>query len=127
MNTCSYIKPDGRCGARPMCGRDLCCFHSPDMVETCREARRRGGKVNRKPTTLPPTTPDAPLTSAPDVAAFLASTTNRTTRGEIDCRVANAVSCLPGQLLRALEGGDLERRLERLEDLLSGKHNRRTA
>lgn len=68
---------------------------------------------------LPPETPDAPLSSAPDVVALLGETINQVRRGDVDPKVANTVGYLSGVLIRALEVGDIEQRLATLEAIVS--------
>jgi hypothetical protein len=73
---------------------------------------------------LPASAPDLPLASVTDVAAFLATTINETRRGQLDPRVANSMGALCGQLLRALEGGNLAARIEALEAVLKLRNRR---
>jgi hypothetical protein len=126
---CTAMKLDGTpCKAKRLAGKPFCTFHDPDLQEVRREGRKLGGKVrNARSVTLPPETPDASLTTVQDVTHFLAVTVNAVLKGKVDCRVGNCVAALVGQLLRSLESGGLEDRLQQLENLLSGKHNRRTA
>jgi hypothetical protein len=82
------------------------------------EGRRRGGvncaRVLRL-VTLPPDAPDIPLATVQDVATLLGATIAQVRKGTIDCRVGNCIGQLAGVLLKAMEAGDLERRLEALE------------
>jgi hypothetical protein len=57
--------------------------------------------------------------NAIELARFIAVTMVETRGGKIDPRVSNAVSQLAGSFLRALELGELERRVSELE------HNRK--
>jgi hypothetical protein len=73
----------------------------------------RSGRVSQsqKLATVPPGTPDLPLDTVADVArAALAITFNQARRGQVGVALANCLGQLAGQLLRATEGGDLERR-----------------
>jgi hypothetical protein len=52
---------------------------------------------------------------------MLEETINNVRQGRIDLRVSNAIGFLSGILLRALENGPLEERLNHLEAILGGK------
>ena len=61
---------------------------------------------------------EAPLERVQDVAELLSDTIHQVRRGELEPRVANAVGYLAGTLLKALQAGELEERMEQLERLL---------
>lgn len=123
IRQCRHIKSDGeRCKANAARDSDLCFFHDPAKAGERAAARRAGGEKGRA-AVLPPGTPDASLGSIADVAAVIGQTINQVRRGEVDPRVANAVGYLAGVLLKALEVGEVERRLEALEEIV----NRRPA
>jgi hypothetical protein len=65
---------------------------------------------------LPSDTPDLPLRTVADVIAALGETMNQVRTGRIDARVGNCLGVLAGVLLKAIEGGDLERRIAALEE-----------
>jgi hypothetical protein len=115
VDQCSSIKPDGsRCRAGALPGKPFCVFHDPTLSDRRAEGRRRGGE-NRRAPVLPADAPDLLLTSVADVVALLGQTINQVRRGELDPRVGNAVGYLGSVLLRAIEGGELERRIAALE------------
>ena len=118
---CNEVKSDGsRCGAYPISGSDYCFAHDPARAAERQAARQSGGRVG-KTKVLSPETPDAPLLSMADVVALLGLTINQVRRGELDPRVANAVGYLAATLLRALEQGDIEKRLAELEAIIKGQ------
>jgi hypothetical protein len=91
----------------------------PRPVESRRaEGSPKGWGNVGKTAVLPPDTPDAPLGSVADVVTLLGLTINQVRRGEIDPKVANAIGYLSATLLRALEQGDIERRLAELEAII---------
>jgi hypothetical protein len=105
------------CKARPVVGTDFCHFHSaPDKAQ---ELGRKGGNTFAALRALEAA--DYHFTTPQDVAACLGDTVNATLTGRLDHRIANAVSGLCGQLVRALEGGDIEARLAALEAKLGGR------
>src|SRR5205085_8511254 len=97
-----------------MVNSDYCFFHCPTVATERNQARRAGGCRN-KAAVLPPSAPDCPLRGAEDVVIFIADSINQVRRGQLDPRVGNAVGYLSSVLLKALETGNLERRLSDLE------------
>jgi hypothetical protein len=100
--------------ARP--GRDYCFSHDPALSRRRAEGQRRGGvsRSKREPT-LPADTPDAPLRTVADVIAAVEATYNAVRTGRLGARVGNCLAVLCQVQLKAIEGGDLERRLAALE------------
>jgi hypothetical protein len=119
--TCEFVKPDGtRCRAKAVAGGTLCFFHDPDRAAQRQQARREGGRSRSRPArTLGEDAPDLRLKTAADVVRLLAEAINHTRRGAMDPKVANAIGCLAGQLLRAIDGGETDRRLTALEKVLA--------
>jgi hypothetical protein len=118
---CRFAKPSrGRCQANAMASSDFCFFHCPTVAVQRREARQMGGRRN-KAAVLPPDAPDSPLRCVEDVVVFMADTINRVRRGQLDPRVGNTVGYLSGVLLKALETGNLERRLSDLESVVKSQ------
>lgn len=96
----------------PAVERGLCYFHAhPDRL---RELGRQGGKANRR---FPkdPDLPEVQLRSVNDVTALLAQTINQVRSGGLDPRTGNAVGYLAAVMLKALQQGDIEARLQALE------------
>lgn len=118
MAKCNQTTRAGRpCRATALPGKDVCMFHDPEHAEVQAEARRRGGTQRSRPAvTLPPDTPDLPLETVADVIKALASTFNAVRCGRLDARVGNCLFVGAGVLLKAIEGGDLERRIAALEE-----------
>jgi hypothetical protein len=131
---CTHRKKDGsRCRAFARTGKDVCVYHDPEYATQGAEARRRGGLASTagkgKPATLPPDTPDAPLATVADAVNFIAETLNQTRCGLLSVNVANALFVGAGVLLRALQGSEIESRLNALENryLGIGTNGRRIA
>jgi hypothetical protein len=122
MPCCKAKKKDGRrcpVPARP-CG--YCWVHDPELAGKRAGGRRQGGKTRSKPAAvLPGDIPDAPLGSVTDVTGFLAQAINQVRKGQLDPKVANCCGFLVTVLLRAIEGGEIERRFAALEAKLEGK------
>jgi hypothetical protein len=113
-------RTDQPCKARVRPGSDYCPFHCPELAEQRAAGRRSGGKERSKRTAvLPPGTPDLPLQSVADVVLLLGLTINQLRRGEVDAKVGNGVFYGASVLLRALEGGELERRLAEVQQRMT--------
>ncbi len=121
---CDHQRHDGtRCKARPRQGETWCAFHDPARALEQQQARKAGGKARSgRAAVLPADTPDAPLGTMQEVVAFLGATANLVARGAIDVKVGNCLGLLCGQLVRALEKGNLEARLEALEAVLKQRN-----
>lgn len=118
---CKQIKANGaRCDAYAIAGSEYCFAHDPSRAAERQVERQAGGRVG-KTKVLPPNTPDAPLSSMADVVTLLGETINQVRRGEVDPKVANAVGYLASALLRALEQGNIEKRLAELETIVKGQ------
>src|SRR5262245_649174 len=108
--------------ARALAGKNVCAFHcaDPELQQRLLEGRRQGG-VSRSKTAaaLAIDAPDAPLATVSDVAAFLAQTCNLVRKGRLDVKIANAIGVLASTLLRALEGAEVEARIDALEARLT--------
>lgn len=117
MARCEAKRCDGeQCKAEARPGSTYCIFHDPAVAEKRREAKSRGGKASRKPPAcLPPETPPLPLASVSDVIAGVGRTINDVLTGRLDTKIANAAGVLFGVLLRAIEGGDMEREVAELQ------------
>ena len=114
-NICQGLKLDGsRCQAATLPGRNFCFFHDPTKAEARREAQSLGGRQNRMKT-LDPAEPDVNVEDCQDVVKLISRTINQVRKGQLDPRVANAVGYLANVLIRAVEQGEMERRLAELE------------
>ena len=113
---CACKKTNGaRCKAKPMVDSEFCFFHNPATASKRTEAQRAGGRRN-KASVLSPNIPTLALRNVEDVVSLVADTINRTRCGQLDTRVGNTIGYLSGILLKALEAGNLERRVGELEN-----------
>ena len=118
---CRARKPDGTgCQAAPLPGSDFCFFHDPGRADERREANAAGGRQG-KMKTLDAAAPDVKVESCQDVVRLIGETINQVRKGQIDPRVANAVGYLANVLIRAVEQGDIEKRLDDLEAVVKTK------
>jgi hypothetical protein len=116
--TCKGEKPGGtRCSAVALPGSDFCFFHDPSQSIKRREAQAQGGRQNRVKT-LGDDAPDVKLRNGQDLAQLLSQTINQVRKGLIDPRIANSVGYLSNILAKVVEQREIERRIERVEELL---------
>jgi hypothetical protein len=124
MPTCSHVTITGeQCDGNAQEGSTLCYFHAPENQQEIQEARSRGGKnchtKSRSLTALPPDTADLPLATSNDVKTALAEAYNAVRTGRLHPTVANCLALISGYLLKAMDSGDTEERIERLEKIFA--------
>lgn len=116
---CQAKRADGTpCRADAHPGKRFCCFHRPELARKRAAGRAKGAANSHKSAradTLPEDTPDLPLRSVADVINLLGDTVNRVRTGRIGVNVANSIGQLAGMLLKGLQAGELEQRIEALE------------
>lgn len=59
--------------------------------------------------------PERRLNTIQDLRRYLANLINRTEAGKIDANLARGLTYMTSILMRAIEGSDLEKRIEELE------------
>ena len=114
MAMCRAIKEDGKgCGAHA--GSSGYCYqHDPDISnETKKEARVRGGRNSAMKIDEP--LPARRIRSSEDIVKLLEETINLVRGGKLQIKIANCIGFLSGHILRAVETGELEKRLQELE------------
>lgn len=120
---CQAKKADGsRCQAAALPGSDFCFFHDPLKAGERREAQALGGRQN-KMKTLDNDAPDLDVKDCQDVVRLISETINQVRKGQIDPRVANAVGYLANVLIRAVEQGEMEKRLAEIESVVKTPRN----
>ncbi|MFH0810593.1 MAG: hypothetical protein V2A77_09035 [Pseudomonadota bacterium] len=106
-----------RCKAPALKDGPFCALHAnPDRP---RQMGSKGGQAARKKAVLPKA--DFTLKSPQDVAQMLESACNAMLRGELDRGLASCAGYLGQGIIKALEQGDLERRIAALEEGAGGK------
>jgi len=117
---CQSLRKDGQaCGADAQTGKSICIFHDPERSGDAIRARRAGGTARSKPASVVSLdTPKQTLRSVKEVSSLLGESINQV-RGEIDPRIANTVGYLSAILLKALEQGEIEERLSKIEAALA--------
>ena len=120
---CQYVRSDlSHCRANRMRESYFCFFHDPAMAAKRTLSRKAGGKHRRIPT--PADSAPLRLSTVSEVIVQLENTINRVRDGHINAKDANAIGCLSGILLKALEQGRVEERLTALEQILHRQSSR---
>lgn len=121
---CKHIKNNGdQCRAPRTRGGEYCFWHDPSKAAERAAAQRTGGLNNNRSAVLPPDTANLAVGTAEEVVGLLGVTIDQVRVGLLDARVANTIGYLSGVLLRALDVGELQRRVAALEDVIN--HQRR--
>ena len=112
---CEAIKDNGkRCRANAIGNSEYCYQHSPDVSEDDKkDARARGGKNSAIKIDEP--LPEREIRSSDDIVKLLEETINLVRGAKLQIKIANCVGFLSGHILRAVETGELEKRLQELE------------
>lgn len=106
-------KQGDQCGAWAIHGSGYCFIHDPNQKEARALAVRKGGQAIKKiKINLAPVEFSGGVT---DIVNLLAETINAVREGKMNTRKANTIGYLANFLLKALESGDLEERLEKIE------------
>lgn len=115
---CSFVKPDGaQCSAPPLQGQSVCFFHTAAKSEERRAAQSAGGKKHRSHA-LSRETSRLSLRSRDELTVAVEETVNNVLQGQIDPKIANAVTGLISLQIRLLDQ-NLEHRVATLENLLA--------
>ena len=119
LTTCRYQKPNGeQCLARPMREEEFCFWHSPDHADEAAEARRLGGLRRRRERVTQGAYDFASLENVADIRRLLEIAVVDTLGLESSIARSRALAYLAQMALRALEVGELEERLEALEQVM---------
>ena len=115
---CKALTKAGDSCSAPVVQRGLCFFHAnPDKLS---EMGRQGGSKNRHGSLGECNLPHRQLKTIADVSALLEETINQVRKAPFDLRAANSIGFLAGILLKGLERGRVEERLDDLEATMAG-------
>jgi hypothetical protein len=103
----------------PLTDSDFCFAHDPRRGRERAKARKLGGQNRRTPTTGP--LPVVKLRDVGSIQERLETTVAETIGQENSAQRSRTLGYLLGFALRALEVGEFEQRLARLEALLPGE------
>ncbi len=119
---CGYVSTDGsRCRGWARTGKTFCFGHDPSSSQERRTAGSKGGRGRQKKVSAPLEV--MPTKTPQDVASLLSSTIAEVRAGKMDQRVAYTVGFLTNQLLRAMEVGEIHKKLSEVHTVLSNRGN----
>lgn len=120
---CNFVKENSeQCEANAMQNRQLCFTHNPETQKLRQVATSRGGQTPKK--NLNPL-PPVEINDIKDVTRLLATIINEVREGKIDLRVANCVGYLSGHLIKSLEAGEINEKLELINSIIVERKVRR--
>jgi len=107
------------CKAHPLRDSDYCYQHDPKRIKERTAARARGGRTSMAPKTL--ANADYKLKTISEVKIMLRDITNASLRGDIDLNRAKTAGYLASLIITCLKDYDLEKRMEKIEEILKNK------
>ena len=113
QTTCSAVRRDGAPCTAPALAGGYCFAHDPALAEKRAAARLAGGKGKASAARAHKRLP----ADLRDVLGRLLTALDETHAGELEPRVASAMSALASAISRIYEVAELEERLEKLEGL----------
>ena len=119
LHGCRSQKTNGEpCRATPMRGKDFCFWHSPEHAEEAAEARRLGGLRRRKERITQGAYDFDGLEDVTKIRRLLEIAVVDTLALESSIARSRALAYLAQMALRALEVGELEDRIDALEEAM---------
>ena len=119
LASCRFQKPNGEpCQATPMRGENFCFWHSPEHAEEAAEARRLGGLRRRKERITQGAYDFDGLEDVTKIRRLLEIAVVDTLALESSIARSRALAYLAQMALRALEVGELEDRIDALEEAM---------
>lgn len=112
---CQAIGTGGKpCGMAPIKGGEWCFQHDPSRAVERTEARRKGGQRGNRARSGPVGEP-VPLRTVDQIMTVLEQAAGDAMQLDNSAERCRVLTSLAGQALKALEVGELEARLEALE------------
>ncbi len=123
---CCFQKSDGTACQAAATASGYCFFHDGNKAA---EAGKKGGRSRKRPPAIfLLDAEDVPLATVGDVVKALASTFNKVQKGQLDPKTGNCLALISGQLLRAMQEGELAAELEAMRtEMEAMKHERGNA
>ena len=120
--TCKGHKQDGAaCGAAPLQEGEYCYMHSPEHADEAAKARSLGGQRRRRESTLAGAYDVGPLDTVGGIRRVLEIVTFDGLGMEISVARGRLLIAAMQTATKLLETGELEDRVERIEDVLGPK------
>lgn len=117
---CTEPRADGQpCEMPPLEGKDKCWAHDPENARGRAEARRKGGNNRQTPKSADGPHPEYRSTDA--IQELLERTVADTLLQENSDKRSRTIATLAGVLMKALEVGEMQERLDAIEKMLNKK------
>ncbi len=115
---CKFVKSNKQqCQANAMSNSDYCFHHNPSISKSKKKkAQSKGGRANK--TTIKEPLSPVTIKELKDVVVLLGDTVNRVRAGQMDAKIANCLFYGSGQLIRALQASEIEKRVEAIEEIV---------
>ena len=112
---CIGTRKDGSpCKGTPLAGRDVCFVHAPELIERRREGSAKGGANRSSRARARKQLTDSVMTIS-DIDGLLCKSLIQVSEGKLEPGPANAMAGLAKAITGIRQAGELERRLEELE------------
>ena len=119
---CIFHLPSGRqCKAAPLKDSELCWVHSPERAKEVQEARRLGGLRRKRESTIASAYQFESLDSVDGIRRIVLIALLDALSMEKSMSRARTLAYLAQVALRMLEVGDIEARVEALEEIAKSK------
>ena len=119
IRACKGRRNNGEaCGAPPLIDGDFCLWHDPEHAAVVAEARKVGGGRKRKEATIAVAYDFEGLGTVPQIRRLVEVAVLDTLTLENSVSRARALAYLAHTATKLLELGELEQRLERMEQTL---------
>ena len=119
---CTFRHPSGQqCRAAPLRDSQFCWVHSPERVKEVQEARRLGGLRRKRESTIANAYQFESLNSVEGIRRIVLIAVLDALSMENSMSRARTLAYLAQVALHMLEVGDMEQRVEALEQLTQGK------
>ena len=119
LRTCKHVKDDGQfCGSPPLLDDVFCFMHSPQTAGEAAEARRLGGLRRRKEKITQGAYDFDGLEDVPKIRRLLEIAVVDTLGLESSIARSRALAYLAQMAFKALEIGELEERVQALEEAM---------
>jgi hypothetical protein len=119
---CTATRADGQpCGMAPMVDSQFCWAHDPANADAAEEARRVGGLRRKKEGAVAGAYSFAGLDNVHDIRRLIEIAVVDTLSLENSIQRSRALAYLAQMALRSLEVGEVQDRLQQLEELVLGR------
>ena len=119
---CIHILDNGQqCAAWALLGKSHCFSHDPGSRDSKLLAVKKGGMAREIEMIMP--LPPVEIKTSQDVVEMLIKTINEVRAGKLHPKMASTIAYLSGQLMRAMEVAEVERKVSELHSVLTARQD----